>query len=177
MTRDNIQVNLMFSARYSVRSCRNYERTEWSWLCFSDGVVWTHIITMRLRLFAVKRRKDGSCMSVISFNPSSSFPSFPFAWKGTIEKRERLAWCIGLHLEGSSFLRWTIRSPFKSTLHFYRECERAGLCIWDREQFCFCILDLFPKCSLGSIIVPILFIHRLHILYIERLLPKQERRR
>ena len=59
--------------------------------------------TMRLRLFAVKananreqnlpsllgqlcrdvalliqRRKDGSCVSVISFNPSSSFPSFPF---------------------------------------------------------------------------------------------------
>lgn len=59
--------------------------------------------TMRLRLFAVKananreqnlpsllgqlcrdvalliqKRKDGSCVSVISFNPSSSFPSFPF---------------------------------------------------------------------------------------------------
>ena len=68
--------------------------------------------TMRLRLFAVKananreqnlpsllgqlcrdvalliqRRKDGSCVSVISFNPSSSFPSFPFVWKGAIEKK------------------------------------------------------------------------------------------
>ena len=182
-------------------SCRNYERTEWSWLCFSDGVVWTHIITMRLRLFAVKRRKDGSCMSVISFNPSSSFPSFPFAWKGTIEKRERLAWCIGLHLEGSSSLRWmirwlclrpswlgiaqtslglstrySVRSPFKSTVHFYRECERVMLCDWNRERLYYCISYLFPKCSHGSMVLLIFYswgvMHYMFMMYIGVVLTK-----
>ena len=137
----------------------------------------THIFLVRLRLFASKRRKDGSCGSVISFNPSSSFPSFPFAWKGTIEKRERLPGVSDFLMKGAALYAERFVHHYKNTVQFYRECERAGLCIWDREQFCFCVLDLFPKCSLGSIIVPILFIHRLHILYIERLLPKQERRR
>lgn len=86
----------------------------------------THIFFVRLRLFAVKRRNDGSCVSVISFNPSSSFPSFPFAWKGTIEKRERLAWCIVLHLEGSSSLRWTIRSPLQRYCAFLPRMWKGG---------------------------------------------------
>lgn len=136
----------------------------------------THILIMRLRLFAVKRRKDGSCVSVISFNPSSSFPSFPFAWKGTIEKRERLAWCIVLHLEGSSFLRWTIRSPFKSTVHFYRECERVVICDWNREMLYYCISYLFPKCSHGSMVLLIFYswrvMHYMFMMYIGVVLTK-----
>lgn len=101
---------------------------------------------------------------------------FPFAWKGTIEKRERLAWCIVLHLEGSSFLRWTIRSPFKSTVHFYRECERVVICDWNREMLYYCISYLFPKCSHGSMVLLIFYswrvMHYMFMMYIGVVLTK-----
>lgn len=55
--------------------------------------------------------------------------------------------CIGLHLEGSSFLRWTILSPFKSTVQFYRECERVMICSWDWGENTTNVVRLFPKCT------------------------------
>ena len=81
---------------------------------------------------------------------------FSLCLKRGYRKKGKIGWCIGLHLEGSSPLRWTIRSPFKSTVHFYRECERVMVCGWDRERLYYCISYLFPKCSLGSMVLLIL---------------------
>ena len=50
-----------------------------------------------------ERRKDGSCVSVISFNLSSSFPSFPFAWKGAIEKRKDRSDVSDFIFKGAAF--------------------------------------------------------------------------
>lgn len=110
------------------------------------------------------------------------FLLFPLLEKGLSKKRERQVRCIRLHLEGNSFLRWTIRwlclrpswlgiaqtslglstrysvrSPFKSTVHFYRECKRVVLSVWDREQFYFCISSLFPFCIIISQQIAILW--------------------
>ena len=41
-------------------------------------------------------------------------------------------------------------------MHFYRECERVMVCDWDRERLYYCISYLFPKCSLGSMVLLIL---------------------
>ena len=116
----------------------------------------THIFLVRLRLFASKRRKDGSCGSVISFNPSSSFPSFPFAWKGTIEKRERLPGVSDFLLKGAALYAERFVHHYKNTVQFYRACERVMVCDWDRERLYYCISYLFPKCSLGSMVLLIL---------------------
>ena len=117
----------------------------------------THIFLVRLRLFASKRRKDGSCGSVISFNPSSSFPSFPFAWKGTIEKRERLPGVSDFLLKGAALYAERFVHHYKNTVQFYRECKRVVLSVWDREQFYFFFSSLFPFCIIISQQIAILW--------------------
>lgn len=136
----------------------------------------THIFLVRLRLFASKRRKDGSCGSVISFNPSSSFPSFPFAWKGTIEKRERLPGVSDFLLKGAALYAERFVHHYKNTVQFYRECERVMLCDWNRERLYYCISYLFPKCSHGSMVLLIFYswgvMHYMFMMYIGVVLTK-----
>lgn len=43
------------------------------------------------------------------------------------------------------------------TVHFYRECKRVVLSVWDREQFYFCISSLFPFCIIISQQIAILW--------------------
>lgn len=113
-------------------------------------------LLMRLRLSAVKEEKMGlRCQSSASIN-HHRFLLFPLLEKG-LSKKKRLVTGIGHQRMRCSSLRWTIRwlclhpswlgiaqtslglstrysvrSPFKSTVHFYRECERGVLCIWNR---------------------------------------------
>lgn len=136
----------------------------------------THIFLVRLRLFASKRRKDGSCGSVISFNPSSSFPSFPFAWKGTIEKRERLPGVSDFLLKGAALYAERFVHHYKNTVQFYRECERVVICGWNRERLYYCISYLFPQCSHGSMSLLIFYswrvMHYMFMMYIGEVLTK-----
>ena len=112
----------------------------------------THIFLVRLRLFASKRRKDGSCGSVISFNPSSSFPSFPFAWKGTIEKRERLPGVSDFLLKGAALYAERFVHHYKHPVPFYRDCERVTVCGWDwgkiDSQSCTVVPKMYLRTSL-----------------------------
>ena len=77
---------------------------------------------------------------------------FSLCLKRGYRKKGKIGWCIGLHLEGSSPLRWTIRSPFKSTVHFYRECERVMVCGWDwgkiDSQSCTVVPKMYLRTSL-----------------------------
>lgn len=138
----------------------------------------THILIIRLRLFAVKEEKMGlRCQSSASIRHPRFFFSLclkrGYRKKGNIGPMYR---CIGLHLEGSSFLRWTIRSPLKGTVHFYRECERVMICDWNRERLYYCISYLFPKCSHGSMVLLIFYswrvMHYMFMMYIGVVLTK-----
>ena len=71
MTRDNIQVNLMLSARYSVRVGKVKGIIVYRW----GRLKRTHILIMRLRPFAVKEEMMGLRCRASTSNPSSSFLS------------------------------------------------------------------------------------------------------
>lgn len=124
----------------------------------------------------IQRRKDGSCVPVISFNPSSSFPSFPFAWKGAIEKRKDKSDVSDFILKGAAFYAEQFAHHYKGNVHFYRECERVMICDWNRERLYYCISYLFPTCSHGSMFLLIFYswrvMHYKFILYIGMLLTK-----
>ena len=132
--------------------------------------------TMRLRLFAVKANanreqnlpsllgqlcrdaafaysKKKRWVLCVSNHQSVILVSFfSLCLKRGYRKKGKIGWCIGLHLEGSSPLRWTIRSPFKSTVHFYRECERVMVCGWDwgkiDSQSCTVVPKMYLRTSL-----------------------------
>ena len=43
--------------------------------------------------------------------------------------------------------RYSVRSPFKYTVHFSRECERVMICSWDLGEMMSNVVQLFPKCT------------------------------
>ena len=78
---------------------------------------------------------------------------FSLCLKRGYRKKGKIGWCIGLHLEGSSPLRWTIRSPFKTTVHFYREHKVNDYIVEVEEDR----LSSYFKCS--RFVTDILKIH------------------
>ena len=110
-----------------------------------------------IKTFCRERRKDVAEVSNINFNPLSSFPSFPFAWKGTIEKMKDRSDVLDFILKGAALYAERFVHHYKGTVHFYRECERVTLCDWDRERLYYCISYLFPKCSHGSMVLLIFY--------------------
>ena len=107
------------------------------------------------------------CQSSVSIR-HPRFLLFPLLEKGLSKKRKDWPGVSYFILKGAAFYAERFVHHYKGTVHFYRECEGAVLCVWDRRTMTDAVIQLFPKCILGSIIVPNLFILRLPtIIYIE----------
>ena len=107
------------------------------------------------------------CQSSVSIR-HPRFLLFPLLEKGLSKKGKDWPGVSYFILKGVAFYPEWFVHHYKGNVQFYRECEGAVLCVWDRRTMTDAVIQLFPKCILGSIIVPNLFILRLPtIIYIE----------
>ena len=76
-----------------------------------------------------------------TLNDSSALPTM-----STFDRRQK-SWLWITQTSLGLSARYSVRSPFKSTVHFYRECERVMICSWDWGENTTNVVQLFPKCT------------------------------
>ena len=103
--------------------------------------------TMRYRLFAVKEEKLGLRYQSSASIRHPCFLLFPLLEKGLSKKGKDRSDVSDFILKWAAFYAERFVHHYKGTVHFYRECERVVICIWDWGEMTDKVVLLFPKCT------------------------------